>query len=76
MNVPQVLAQLGDNMTPQIAAHWAFAVMALTAAGILPVAAFAVLRGLYDHYWMDQQVRLRVLTKIDNGEIEVDLTDD
>ena len=51
-------------MTPQIAAHWAFAVMAWTAAG------------LYEDYWMDQQVRLRVLAKIDKGEIEVDLSDD
>jgi hypothetical protein len=59
-------------MTPQDFGMWAFATMAWVITVIIAVVAIAVVRNVYEQYWLDQQVRLRVFERITSGELEME----
>ena len=71
----RALAQSGKHMTPQDFGMWAFATAAWVLTVCLAVYAYAALRNAYREYWMDEQMRLRILEKVDNGELDIDVTD-
>ena len=54
---------------------WAFATLAWVLTVSLAVLAYAALRNAYREYWMDEQMRLRILEKVDNGELDIDVED-
>lgn len=54
---------------------WAFATAAWVLTVCFAVLAYAALRNAYREYWMDEQIRLRILEKVDNGELEIDVDD-
>jgi|TARA_B110000977_G_scaffold181410_1_gene242029 hypothetical protein len=62
-------------MTPQEFGMWAFATLAWVVTVFLAVFAYAAVRDAYREYWMDEQMRLRILSKVDNGEIDIDVRD-
>ena len=52
-------------MTPQEFGMWAFATLAWVVTVFLAVFAYAAVRNAYREYWMDEQMRLRILSKVE-----------
>jgi hypothetical protein len=62
-------------MTPETFGMWALASLAWVVTAAIAVAAMSLVRSLMNNHWMDQQIHLRVLEKIDNGEISIENLD-
>lgn len=54
---------------------WAFATLAWVLTVCVAVFAYAAMRNAYREYWMDEQMRLRILEKVDNGELDINVED-
>jgi hypothetical protein len=62
----------GKNMTPETFGMWAFASLAWVVTAGIAVAAVSLVRNLMNNHWMDQQMQLRMLEKIDSGELKIE----